>query len=148
MISLNSAFANSDSNSVVSRDSIVAFAKSHLGTPYSFGGSSIKGFDCSGFVHFVFNHFNIPVSRTSRGYKGAGDTVNLKNCQKGDIILFTGTNATIRQIGHVGIILKNEEGTVDFIHSSSSKKHYGVTVTRYNDSGYVKRFLNVINILK
>lgn len=148
LISLNFSFAQGDSNSEVSRDSIIAFAKSHIGTPYKYGGCSISGFDCSGFVHYVFNHFNIEVSRTSRGFKGKGRTVELKNCQKGDIILFTGTNSAIRQIGHVGLILKNDNGTVDFIHSSSSKKHYGVTITRYNQSGYEKRFMNVINILE
>lgn len=142
-------YAQNDSSfTAVKRDSIVNYAQQYLGTPYLWGGSSEKGFDCSGFVYYVFKHFGISVSRTSRGFKDKGEEVNIAQSSPGDIILFTGTNAAVRQIGHVGIILKNAEGIVDFIHSSSSKKHYGVTITRYNESGYVKRFLRVINILK
>lgn len=144
-----SASAETDSTTVkVERDSIVQFAQQLIGIPYLWGGSSQSGFDCSGFVHYVFKHFGIPVSRTSRGFKDKGEEIILESANPGDVILFTGTNAAVRQIGHVGIILKNANGVIDFIHSSSSKKHYGVTITRYNSSGYVKRFLRVINILK
>ncbi len=144
-----SAIAENDSTAVLAeRDSIVQFAQQLIGVPYLWGGSSKSGFDCSGFVHYVFKHFGIPVSRTSRGFKDKGEEVALEKSNPGDVILFTGTNAAVRQIGHVGIILKNANGMIDFIHSSSSKKHYGVTITRYNSSGYVKRFLRVINILK
>jgi len=133
---------------VVERDSVVHFAKQYIGTPYLWGGQSEKGFDCSGFVYHVYTHFGIPVSRTSLGFKNKGVEVDLRRSCPGDIILFTGTNAAQRTIGHVGIVLQNDNGTIDFIHSSSSKKHYGVTVTRFNESGYVRRFLKVINILK
>ncbi len=144
-----SAMAENDSTTVpAERDSIVQFAQQLIGVPYLWGGSSKSGFDCSGFVHYVFKHFGIPVSRTSRGFKDKGEEIDLEKSNPGDVILFTGTNAAVRQIGHVGIILKNANGMIDFIHSSSSKKHYGVTITRYNSSGYVKRFLRVINILK
>ncbi|NOQ73773.1 MAG: NlpC/P60 family protein [Crocinitomix sp.] len=144
-----SALAETDSTAApIERDSIVQYAQQLIGVPYLWGGSSKSGFDCSGFVHHVFKHFGIPVSRTSRGYKDKGEEVVLTESNPGDVILFTGTNAAVRQIGHVGIILRNANGTIDFIHSSSSKKHYGVTITRYNASGYVKRFLRVINILK
>ena len=129
------------------RDSIIAYAKQFVGTPYLWGGSSSKGFDCSGFIYHVFKHFNISVSRTSRGYADKGEEVSMENSLPGDVILFTGTNSAVRQIGHVGLVLSNEDGIVNFVHSSSSKKHYGVTVTRYNESGYVKRFLRVINVL-
>jgi cell wall-associated NlpC family hydrolase len=144
-----SASAETDSTAVpLVRDSIVQYAQKLVGVPYLWGGSSKKGFDCSGFVHHVFKHFGIPVSRTSRGYKDKGEEVVLEKSNPGDVILFTGTDSAVRQIGHVGIVLANANGTIDFIHSSSSKKHYGVTITRYNSSGYVKRFLRVINILK
>ena len=89
----------------------------------------------------------IKVSRASSGYENKGEKVEQNSCQAGDIILFTGTNAAIRKVGHAGIVLKNENGIIDFIHSSSSKKHFGVTITRFNESGYVKRFLRVINVI-
>ncbi len=142
------SFANTDSSAVkIKRDSIITYAQTFLGAPYLWGGTTHKGFDCSGFVYHVFSHFGIRVSRTSRGFGQKGDEIDLSEAQAGDIILFTGTNPTIRQIGHVGIVLKNSDSNLDFIHSSSSKKHFGVTVSRFNESGYVKRFLKVINIL-
>lgn len=143
-----SSLANENTSiTTINRDSLVSYARQFLGTPYVYGGSSQNGFDCSGFVHYVFSHFNVAVSRTSRGFKDQGKEVELENSHPGDVILFTGTNSAVRQIGHVGIIIANAAGVIDFIHSSSSKNHYGVTITRYNASGYVKRFMSVINIL-
>lgn len=143
------ALASADSLQLANkRDSIVHYAQTFLDSPYLWGGSTANGFDCSGFVYHVFTHFDVAVSRTSRGHKGTGEIVELNAAKPGDIILFTGSNAAIRKIGHVGIVLKNTDGIIDFIHSSSSKKHYGVTITRYNNSGYVKRFMHVINVLK
>lgn len=130
------------------RDSIICFASDYLGTPYLYAGITEKGFDCTGFVYFVFNHFGIKTSRASSGYENAGEQVDVDCAQPGDIILFTGTNAEIRQVGHAGIVYENNDGTVYFIHSSSSKNHFGVTITQFNTSpGYKKRFLRVITIL-
>jgi cell wall-associated NlpC family hydrolase len=130
------------------RDSIVNFAEHYLGTPYLYAGVTEKGFDCTGFVYFVFNHFGIRTSRTSSGYENAGGTIETAKAQKGDIILFTGTNSEIRKVGHAGIVYSNNDGTLYFIHSSSSKNHFGVTITHFNESsGYQKRFLRIITIL-
>lgn len=130
------------------RDSIIGYAQTHLGIPYVWGGSSTEGFDCTGFIYYVFKKFGITVSRASSGYENAGKQILLDESKPGDIMLFTGTDHTKRKVGHAGIVLKNNEGKVDFIHSSSSKKHFGVTVTRYNESGYEKRFLRVINVIE
>lgn len=129
------------------RDSIVDYAQQHLGIPYVWGGSTTDGFDCTGFVYFVFKKFGIKVSRASSGYEDFGEKIDLDESMPGDIMLFTGTDPSQRRVGHAGIVLQNTEGVVDFIHSSSSKKHFGVTVTRYNASGYVKRFLRVIKVI-
>ena len=130
------------------RDSIVCFAERYLGTPYLYAGVTEKGFDCTGFVYFVFKNFGISTSRASSGYENAGEVIENNSARPGDIILFTGTNADIRKVGHAGIIYSNDNGTLDFIHSSSSKNHFGVTITRFNDNaGYQKRFLRIINIL-
>ena len=138
----------SDSTSNIAlRDSIINYAQEYIGTPYVWAGTNPSGFDCTGFVYYVFKKFGIKVSRASSGYEHFGKEIELNNSFPGDIILFTGTNSAIRKIGHAGIILRNKNGIVDFIHSSSSKRHFGVTITRYNESGYVKRFLKVISVL-
>jgi cell wall-associated NlpC family hydrolase len=135
------------STEILKRDSIVAYAQDYLGIPYKWGGTTTSGFDCTGFVYFVFKKFGIKVSRASSGYENVGEKVAIEAAQPGDIMLFTGTNSSIKKVGHAGIVLKNDDGMVDFIHSSSSKKHFGVTITRYNESGYMKRFLRVINVI-
>ncbi|MDR7210632.1 NlpC/P60 family protein [Flavobacterium piscis] len=52
------------------RDSIINYAQQYLGTPYLYAGNDpYKGFDCSGFVSYVFHHFDINLPRSSSGYK-------------------------------------------------------------------------------
>lgn len=147
IIAFYSFTSKAETDSLQVRDSIVNYAQSFLGTPYVWGGSQPQGFDCSGFVYYIFNKFGVKLSRASAGYEGKGETVELESCKPADLILFTGTDHTKRKVGHLGIVIQNNNGTVDFIHSSSSKKHFGVCITRYNQSGYVKRFLRVINVL-
>ncbi|MFK8038046.1 MAG: C40 family peptidase [Crocinitomicaceae bacterium] len=140
----NSYSAETDS---LYRDSLIIYAQTLKGIPYHYGGASKKGFDCSGFVYYVFKNFNQSVPRTSASYSNFGKKISLDKAKPGDIIVFTGTNSKVRKPGHLGIILKNNNGVVDFIHSSSSKKNYGVTITRYNGSGYEKRYLSVVKVI-
>lgn len=128
------------------RDSIITYAQSFIKTPYVWGGTSPSGFDCSGFLYYVYKNFGIKVSRASSGYENMGKKLVLENVKPADILLFTGTDPSRRKVGHVGMVLKNSNGVIEFIHSSSSKRHFGVTVTKYNESGYVKRFLKAITI--
>lgn len=138
---------SSNAEKLALRDSITTYAQEHLGIPYVWGGSSTDGFDCTGFVHYVFKRFGVKVSRASSGYEDKGKEIELTTAQPGDIMLFTGTDPSKKRVGHAGIVLSNTDGTIDFIHSSSSKKHFGVCITRYNESGYVKRYLRVIDVL-
>ncbi len=145
-LNINISFGN-DLDLLAKRDSIVSYAQSFLKTPYVWGGCSPKGFDCSGFLYYVYKKFNIKVSRSSAGYNQLGKEIKIKSVLPADILVFTGTDATIKKPGHVGMVISNENGIIKFIHSSSSKKHFGVTITTYNNSGYVKRFLKAIAVL-
>ncbi len=122
-------------------DSLIQFAKSLIGTPYTYASTDpSKGFDCSGFINYIFNHFNIKVPRSSRDFRNVGKEIELKNSRPGDLILFTGTNPEEREIGHIGLIISNKDG-ISFIHSSSGKAN-GVVVTDLNDY-YRSRFVKV-----
>lgn len=126
-------------------ESIIAFAQTLVGTPYKYASTDpAQGFDCSGFITHVFNHFKIKVPRSSRDFEFSGDEVRLTESKPGDLILFTGTDSTDRTIGHMGIIIKAEGDVIDFIHSSSGKA-YGVVVTPLNGY-YMGRFVKVIRI--
>lgn len=123
---------------------IVNFAKTLVGVPYQYGATDPAiGFDCSGFITHVFNHFNIQVPRSSVDFTNVGTEVETTDAVAGDLILFTGTDSTSTVVGHMGIVTENTD-SLRFIHSTSGRA-YGVTVTALNKS-YSRRFVKVIRI--
>ena len=126
-------------------DSLVAFGKSLIGAPYLYASSDpAKGFDCSGFITYVFNHFGIAVPRSSVDFTDMGIEIPKEIASPGDLILFTGTDSTIRIVGHMGIVESNEHGNLFFLHSTSGKA-YGVTISPLK--GYYEgRFVKVIRV--
>ena len=102
-----------------------------VGTPYKYGGTTTKGFDCSGFVLHIFNQYNIKLPRTSSAQAQKGTKVNRADLQPGDLVFF---NTSGKGISHAGIYLGNGE----FAHSSSSK---GVIVSKMSSSYYDKRYV-------
>nr|WP_294873509.1 C40 family peptidase [uncultured Pedobacter sp.] len=126
---------------------LLEFARSMLGIRYRSASSSpSKGFDCSGFVNYVFSNFGFKVPRSSREFATSGEAKRLEDAKIGDVILFTGTNSRSRTPGHVGIIYSIDGDEIKFIHSSSGKKR-GVTITSLDDGFYKKRFIKVVSIL-
>ncbi|HAV92385.1 TPA: peptidase P60 [candidate division WOR-3 bacterium] len=105
------------------RQSIVNDAKKYIGTPYKYGGTSAKGFDCSGFTQFIYKRNGIDIPRTvtemEKSFK------KTKNPSIGDIVTFNNPN-------HVGILVGNNK----FIHASTSR---GVVIDNLSDSWYKKR---------
>jgi cell wall-associated NlpC family hydrolase len=130
-------------NSNVPIDSIVNFAETLIGTPYKYASTNpAEGFDCSGFITYVFNHFNIKVPRSSIDFTNVGTEISLTDAKRGDLILFTGTDSLIRTIGHMGIIVSDKNGNTEFIHSTSGKAN-GVFITPLNNY-YKGRFVKVV----
>ncbi|WP_428329983.1 C40 family peptidase [Mucilaginibacter sp.] len=131
----------------VSAESILNFAQNLIGIHYRSACSDpLRGFDCSGFVSYVFKSFNFVVPRSSYEFIGIGQKVKFEDAKPGDIILFTGTKKHTRRIGHVGIVFSNVGDDFKFIHSTSGKEH-GVTITNM-DKTYRRRFVQIIRVLK
>lgn len=125
---------------------LIDFAKTMIGVPYRYASSNPSiGFDCSGFVSYVFHNFGFNVPRSSSEFNGTGVPVTLENAKVGDVLIFTGTNPRRRVVGHVGIIAAITGDKIEFIHSTSGKAH-GVTLTTLNDY-YKSRFMKVVSIL-
>ena len=123
---------------------LVRFAETLIGTPYRYGSTNPKlGFDCSGFITYVFNHFGVSVPRSSIDFTEVGKEVLVPNAKQGDLILFTGTNPAERFVGHMGIVVSNTD-TLRFIHSTSGKA-MSVVITSLNPY-YLGRFVKVIRI--
>ena len=76
-------FKNNDNS--VDTD-IIKFAKTLLDTPYVYGGATLKGFDCSGFVKYVFSNSNINIPRTTYKQIKQGYTVELKDIKENDLL--------------------------------------------------------------
>ena len=110
----------------------------YFGTRYRFGGQTAKGFDCSGFVRFMYDKaFNMHLPRSSREMSAIGNKVEKNELQPGDLVFFQ-THG--HQINHVGIFIGNDT----FIHSSLSK---GITEDRLKQSYFDKRFAGAVRLL-
>ena len=124
---------------------VVAYAKTLIGVKYKYGSiNPSQGFDCSGFITYVFNHFNIQVPRSSINFTDVGRTIHKDSAKPGDLVLFTGTNIREKFVGHMGIITSNENGAIEFIHSTSGKA-FGVTITPLNNY-YLGRYVRTARI--
>jgi lipoprotein Spr len=125
---------------------LIEFAKKMIGIPYRYASSNPAiGFDCSGFVSYVFRNFGISTPRSSREFSVAGTPVKLSEVKIGDVLVFTGSNPRIRRAGHVGIVAAISGDTIQFIHSTSGKLH-GVTITTLN-TYYKSRFIKAVSML-
>lgn len=123
------------------RQEIVAYARKLLGIRYVYGGSTTKGFDCSGFVSYVFKHFGITLERASRDMGSSGTAVKKADLQPGDLVFFD-TNGGLNGINHVGIYV----GGNKFIHASSGVVRK-VTVSSLSESFYSKNYMRARDYL-
>jgi len=105
--------APSVNNTSTTSDQVIEYAKKFLGTKYVYGGSSPSGFDCSGFVCYVYKNFGISLNRSSADMASNGVSVAKSNLKPGDLVFFD-TNME-GKISHVGIYIGNGQ----FIQSSS-----------------------------
>lgn len=121
----------SSSASTFNADSLIAEGKKYLGVPYAWGGSTPSGFDCSGFLNYVFGKVNVSIPRTVESIWNA--TTSVSAPQKGDIVFFTTYKAGP---SHAGIYLGNNQ----FLHAGTST---GVTISDMNNPYWKARYLGV-----
>ena len=114
----------------------VKVATGFIGAPYRFGGSSLKGIDCSSFVQKIYKIFDITLPRNAREQSKVGISVTREKLTEGDLIFFH----TNRSLGHVGIYIGNNE----FVHASSRGKV--IRVDNLDTPYYQKRFQRAVRV--
>jgi len=123
---------------------VISYGKQFMGTPYKWGGTNLnKGVDCSGFVYSVYNHFGVYLNRSSAAMASNGTRVSKSDLQTGDLVLFDTTGVNNGQISHVGIYIGNGQ----FIHSSSSKRTWGVTISSLNEAYYQRTYVTARRVI-
>ena len=121
-------------------DKIVSTAKQYLGTPYVYGGSSPRGFDCSGFTMYLYAQLGYSLWRGAGGqWNHNGTKVDKSDLQPGDLVFFSDS---VDPIGHVGMYIGNNQ----FIHASSGKGC--VVITSLSSSYYANHYTGAKRIIQ
>jgi peptidoglycan endopeptidase LytE len=128
-----------DRNLSERRRRIVDTAMTYIGVPYSRGGSSPRGFDCSGFSSYVYKKNGIRLERTARGQFQRGERIQLRNARAGDLVFFDISGGNI---SHVGIYI----GGGEFVHAPSSGKT--VRTDAINEPYWKTRYYGIVRYMR
>ena len=121
------------------RAAIVETAKKYLGYPYVYGGMSPSGFDCSGFVNYVYKLNGYSMYRVAKDiYYNNGTYVEKANLLPGDLLFFSNSSESV---GHVGIYI----GGNQMIHASTSRT--GVIISDLGSSYYIQHYVGAKRII-
>ena len=123
---------------------LINFAKKHLTHRYRSGGSSPKGFDCSGFTRYCFQKFGISLPHSSAAQGSVGESIEKEEALPGDLILFKGHSSHGQRIGHVGMIVEVSGNRIKFIHSAWNG---GVRYDWLHADYYQRRFVGIRRVV-
>lgn len=115
---------------------IVNYAKKFMGVKYVWGGTTPKGFDCSGFVQYVYRHFGVELERVAVDQATQGIKVKRNNLKPGDLVFFD-TDGGHNYINHVGIYI----GDGEFIEASSGYLSHKIKITDMSGGFYSRAFV-------
>ncbi len=121
--------------SPLDRQKLLEDAKYFKGGKYVWGGTTPEGFDCSGYVQYLFKKHNINLPRTALAQSKQGLLVSKEKLQKGDLLFFLTDKKRGIPITHVGIYI----GDGKFIHAASKKK--GIIISPLTYGSYAETFV-------
>ena len=128
---------SSSSSSTSLGQQIAAFGMQYVGYPYVYGGTSPSGFDCSGFVQYIYRQFGYSINRTATAQLANGYYVSYDSLMPGDLVFFgSGSSAS-----HVGMYI----GGGEFVHAANSRS--GVKISSLSESWYAARYIGARRII-
>jgi cell wall-associated NlpC family hydrolase len=113
------------------RGNIIEEAKKYLGLKYIWGGTTPKGFDCSGFTSYVMAKKGVGIARSSRYQARQGKDIDISSAKTGDLVFFSKFGKGGR-VTHVAMVVDNKEDGVYIIHSTRR----GIVVDNLSESSY------------
>ena len=111
-------------------DALIATARQYIGVPYVFGGTTPAGFDCSGFLQYVFKQHGLTIPRLADEQYKLGKAVKMSELRAGDLVFFTTYEPGA---SHCGIYI----GDGQFLHASSSR---GIRIDRLDNAYWAPRY--------
>ncbi|CAA6828308.1 MAG: NLP/P60 family protein [uncultured Sulfurovum sp.] len=123
------------------KDALLEDAKYFKGGKYIWGGTTPHGFDCSGYVQYLYKKHHINLPRTALSQSKRGTPISKKHLQKGDLVFFLTDKKRGIPVTHVGIYL----GDGQFIHAASKKK--GIIISPLHTGYYAKKFVSASRVL-
>ncbi|MEA2046980.1 MAG: C40 family peptidase [Campylobacterota bacterium] len=123
------------------RQKLLAEAKLFQGGRYLWGGTTPEGFDCSGYVQYLYKKNNINLPRTAWAQSQQGVDVPLEALEKGDLLFFLTDKTRGIPVTHVGIYIGNGE----FIHAASKEK--GIIISPLTRGSYAKSFVSAKRVV-
>jgi len=127
--------------SEIDKKQLLEDAKYYKGGKYVWGGTTPQGFDCSGYVQYLYKKHHINLPRTAWAQSKRGTQVNKENLQKGDLLFFLTDKKRGIPVTHVGIYLGNGK----FIHAASKKK--GIIISPIHTGYYASKFVSAKRVL-
>ena len=121
---------------------LLDYAKFFKGGKYVWGGTTPKGFDCSGYVQYLYKKSHINLPRTAWSQSKRGKSVSKDNLEKGDLLFFLTDKKRGIPVTHVGIYLGNGE----FIHAASKKQ--GIIISPLTHGHYADTFVSARRLAK
>ena len=118
---------------------IVNFALQFIGTPYVYGGSSPRGFDCSGFTSYVYAQCGVKINRTASAQLNNGYAISRGDLQPGDLVMFKSGGS--KPASHVGLYIGNGQ----FVHSSAPG--VGVVIDSLNSNFYSRTYVGARRVV-